>query len=272
MKYKNWSKIVFLAACVIGFSSVAQSNLSIEGHYQGKNLYVQSPESEDGFGYCVNKVTVNGEPSSHSPQASAFQIDMSEFNIKIGEKVLVVVEHESGCKPKVLNPEVLLPKSTFKLEEISCTPDGKLTWTTTNESGALDYKIEQYKWNKWVVVGETNGTGDEGENNYSFNLLPHAGENKVRVSQVDNTGEKRVSRACTFTNNDLPEPSLKVKKGKTIEFVSKDGSPVKTKYEVFDAYGNIVKKGFSDSVDCDNLKPGIYHVNYDNKHDKFVKK
>ena len=35
-------------------------NLSIEWTYQGKNLYIQNPMDDDGFGYCATKVTVNG--------------------------------------------------------------------------------------------------------------------------------------------------------------------------------------------------------------------
>lgn len=271
MKLNNWSKIFGTTAILLGFSCISYADLSIEGHYQGKNLYVQSPESEDGFGYCVNRVTVNGSPSSHTVQASAFQVDMSEFDIKIGDKVLVVFEHEEGCKPKLLNPEVLLPKSTFVLDEISCKPDGTLTWVTTGESGALTYQIEQYKWNKWVVVGETNGIGNENPNEYLFNLSPHSGENKVRVSQTDNTGKKRVSKEVIFESENVLEPEMKDVNGESISFVS-NGTEVITKYEIFDAYGNIVKKGMNSSVNCSNLKKGLYHVNYDNKHEKFIKK
>ena len=270
MKPINLSKtigaIVLLFVSYQGFA-----NLSIEGHYQGKNLFVQSPESEDGFGYCVNRVTVNGVPSSHSVQASAFQVDLAEFNIKVGDKILVVFECEEGCKPKLLNPEVLLPKSTFVLDEISCSPDGTLIWVTSGESGALTYQIEQYKWNKWVVVGETNGIGNANPNEYLFNLSPHSGENHVRVTQRDNTGDKRVSKEVVFEAGDIPEPEMKDIDGQSIQFIA-SGKTVITKYEIFDAYGNIVKKGMNSSVNCSNLKKGIYHVNYDNKHEKFIKK
>lgn len=271
MRLINWSKIIAGLAVIIGFSSVSFADLSIEGHYQGKNLYVQSPESEDGFGYCINKVTVNGEPSSHTYQTSAFQVDMAEFDIKIGDKVLVIFEHEEGCKPKLLNPEVLLAKSTFVLKDISCSADGTLAWETTGESGALAYSIEQYKWNKWIVVGEVNGIGNQDPNKYMFNLSPNSGENKVRVTQTDNTGKKRVSTEVTFEASGVPEPELIDRDGKTIEF-SDNGSKVQTKYEIFDAYGNIVKKGMNSTVNVTNLKKGLYHVNYDNKHEKFIKR
>jgi len=45
-----------------------------------------------------------------------------------------------------------------------------------------------------------------------------------------------------------------------------------TMFEIYDSYGNIVKKGFASKVDASNLSKGIYYLNYDNKTDKFVKK
>ncbi|UKN00436.1 T9SS type A sorting domain-containing protein [Paracrocinitomix mangrovi] len=270
MRATNWKSVLMGMCVVAGFSFNGLSNTSIEGHYQGKNLYVQSPESEDGFGFCVTKVTVNGEVSTHSPQASAFQIDLTEFNIKLGDEVVVLFEHEDGCKPKLLNPEVLLPKSTFVLEEISCTSDGTLSWETTGESGELPYYIEQYKWNKWVVVGEINGSGNSTLSEYVFKLLPHSGKNMVRLSQIDNTGKKHVSKSVTF-EADIPEPALVYEDGNEIYFKN-DGLATETKYEIYDAYGNIVKKGKNSVIDCSNLKKGVYHVNFDNKHEKIIRK
>ena len=265
----NWmKKTVGVAALSLGVAPFTFADISVEGHYQGKNLIVQSPESEDGFGYCIKRITVNGQPCSASYQTSAFQVDMTEFDINLGDAVLVVVEHEDGCKPKLLNPEVLLPKSTYILQEISCTPDGQLSWSTTNESGKLNYQIEQYKWSKWVVIGEVQGNGASGINNYSFAVSPHSGENKIRVSQTDNSGKKRVSKEVVFICADCPEPQMQ-KSEEGIVFEN-NGKPVKTKYEIFDAYGNIVKKGMNSEVITTNLKKGVYHVNYDNKYERYI--
>ena len=269
MSVENWiKKIAGVLLVIAGFAPFSFADISVEGHYQGKNLIVQSPESEDGFGYCVSRITVNGQPCSASYQSSAFQIDLTEFDINLGDAVLVVLEHEEGCKPKLLNPEVLLPKSTFILNEIPCNASGLLTWSTTSESGKLNYQIEQYKWNKWIVIGEVQGNGASGENSYSFEVSPHSGENKIRVSQTDNSGKKRISKEVTFTCNTCPEPKME-KSEDGIMFES-EGKPVKTKYEMFDAYGNVVKKGMNSSVECTNLKKGVYHVNYDNKYERYI--
>lgn len=263
----------YLLLLFLGASYTSFADLSIEGHYQGKNLFVQNPEDEDGFGFCVTNATVNGDPISDGIQSSAFEINFAEFNLRVGDAVFIVLEHGMGCKPKILNPEVLLPKSTFTVAEgdISCTPDGTLSWKTTGESGKLTFTIEQYRWNKWVAIGEVDGIGTAGPNEYSFKVSPHSGENKVRVVQTDHTGKKRPSPETTFTSTSVKEPSITPLKVKdVIKFIA-DGASVETKYEIYDAYGNIVKKGVGSEVDCTNLKKGAYYINYDNKNEKFVK-
>jgi hypothetical protein len=263
-------KLVLVGLTLFG-AITCFADLSLEGTYQGKNLYVQSPESEDGFGYCINRVTVNGEPITSDIQTSAFQIDLGEFDISIGDPVLILFEHEDGCRPKVINPEVILPKSTYVIQDISCSPEGVLLWSTTKEVGKLPYVIEQYKWNKWVSVGEVDGSGQPSLSEYQFNLAAHSGENKVRVTQTDNTGGKKVSEPVTFESS-VPEPELRTMgSNRIIEFVVGENR-VKTKYEVFDAYGNIVKKGYNSIIDYSNLKKGVYHVNYDNKYGKVIVK
>ncbi len=41
-----------------------------------------------------------------------------------------------------------------------------LEWSTTKETGILDYDVEQYKWNNWVSVGQVRGKGGESLNKY----------------------------------------------------------------------------------------------------------
>lgn len=271
-KFKDYKHVLIAFFLVIGVSFNSFADFSIEGQYQGKSIYVQNPIDEDGFGYCINRVTLNGEVISVDSHASAFQVDLSDYNIKIGDNVVLVFEHEVGCKAKILNPEALRPKSTFVLQEISCNADGVLTWSTKEESGKLNFLIEQYKWNKWVVIGEVNGIGTPGLNTYTFNVIPHSGENTVRVSQIDNTTKKKSTPNVTFNSKLSGEPKLAIdKEKKTITFLL-DNVPSKTKYEIYDTYGNIVKKGFNSSVDYSNLKPGVYHVNYDNRNDKIIVK
>lgn len=261
---------LFLVLFLLTISNVVYSALSIEGTYQGKNLYVQNPIDDEGFGYCATKVTVNGDIMPGGTGSGAFEIDFGIFNIALGEPVFIVIEHHDGCKPKILNPEVLLPRSTFNVLSIIVS-DEKLKWETNNENGKLPYIIEQYRWNKWVAVGEVDGAGTTGTNKYEFKVTPHSGENVFRVVQIDHSGEKRVSDQVKFSSS-LPavikSPAI-VKDD--IQF-SSNGKPVETRYEIYDAYGNIVKKGVGSSVNCSNLLKGVYYINFDNINEKFVKK
>jgi hypothetical protein len=257
-----------LIACFIHFTSIA--NLSIEGNYQGKSLYIQNPENSDGFGYCVTKVTVNGKILPSGIAQSAFEIDFSIFKIAIGEIVFIVVEHSDDCKPKIINPEVLLPQSTFFTTDIAVTTNGVLTWKTTNEHGKLPFIIEQFRWNKWVQIGEVQGKGTPETNSYEFQTMPHSGENTIRVVQMDNSGEKRASKIVKFQSTIAVVEKNPVKVKNTINFTA-NGVAVATKYEIYDAYGNIVKKGVGNSVPCANLSKGAYYLNFDNKTEKFFK-
>src|SRR5690606_16548963 len=107
--------------------------------------------------------------------------------------------------------------------------------------------------NKWVVIGEVDGKGTSSTNEYIFKVSPHSGENKVRVAQTDHTGKKRPSNAVTFINTTIKEPDFNPKRVKSIIEFTASGSPIETKYEIYDAYGNIVKKGVGSKVDCTNL-------------------
>jgi hypothetical protein len=263
-KYIVW----FCSFLLIAASHAA--TLSIEGSYQGKNLYIQNPTDEDGFGYCATKVLVNGDVMPGGTSLAAFGVDFAQFNVKVGDPVFIVIEHHDGCKPKILNPEVLLPKSTFDINTISVSNIGRLDWMSTNEKGKLPYVVEQYRWNKWIAVGEVQGKGLESLNKYEFEVKPHSGENILRVAQYDHSGRGRYSPEVKFNSTVLEvskRPSIVKDK---IEFYA-NALPVETRYEIYDAYGNIVKKGVGSMVNCANLVKGVYYINYDNVNEKFIK-
>jgi len=269
--YYSSMKIIILFISSFLTATFGFSALSIEGTYQGKNLYIQNPMDDEGFGYCATKVTVNGDIMPGGTGMGAFEIDFSMFNIAIGEPVFIVIEHNDGCKPKILNPEVLLPRSTFKVTDISVGASGKLVWKTTDEQGKLPYIVEQYRWNKWVTIGEVQGKGTPESTSYEFQVTPHSGENTVRVTQVDHSGTKRTSKEVKFASTVPVIVKNPVKVKDIINFTTADGKAMETRYEIYDAYGNIVKKGVGLSVNCENLLRGVYYINFDNVNEKFIK-
>jgi len=238
----------------------------LEGNYQGKNLYVQNPFAGSGVGFCTYEVRVNGDVTTDEINSSAFEIDFNNFQLEVGEKIVVTIKHKDDCKPKVLNPEVLKPKSTFEVVSMKIDKEGVINWTTKGETGKLPFVVEQFRWSKWIKVGEEEGVGTGGTNNYSFKCTPHTGENLFRVKQIDYTGKPRYSKAAKYRSLDNEVTFHPIKVKKDIIFTAE------TMFEIYDSYGNIVKKGFAEKVDVSNLAKGIYYLNYDNKTDKFVKK
>ena len=263
-------RIILSFLTLLLLSNFASAAISVEGAYQGKNLYVQNPMDDEGFGYCATKVTVNGDVMPGGTNLRAFEIDFSRFNIEIGEPVFIVIEHHDGCRPKIMNPEVLLPRSTFIVKTMNVNKEGKFNWITTGEQGKLDFTIEQYRWNKWVAIGKVQGKGGGSENEYEFEITPHSGENTVRVVQVDHSGTKRSSKEVKFKSETAPVTKTPTKVKDEIKFLS-NNQPIETRYEIYDAYGNIVKKGVDSKVNCKNLLKGVYYINFDNVNEKFIK-
>lgn len=261
MKYFCFLIAIFLATTAFG-----NERLVFSGVYQGSDLYVQNPFSGQGVSFCVFEVRINGEVTSDEVNSSAFVVDMAVMGINVGDEVEIVINHKKGCEPRVLNPEVLNPRSTFEVKEIGVSEDRVLSWTTTGEAGELPYYVEQFKWNKWVKVGEVTGKGTPQEHVYEFKLTPHSGTNSVRVRQSDYRGESRTSAIVEYEGSEQPITFGPDKPREIITFSNDTG------YEIFDEYGNLVKKGHSNRVDIANIEKGKYYLNYDHSFGETFKK
>lgn len=262
---KNFMFLTAFAFLSLG-SARAAAVIVLEGNYQGKNLFVQNPFAGSGVGFCVSEVTVNGQVTTDEINSNAFEIDLHNFSLKIGDKLEIKIKHKDDCKPRVLNPEVLKPKSTFEVISIGIDKDGILKWTTKGEAGKLPYIIEQFRWTKWAKVGEIDGNGTDKVNEYSFTVTTHSGKNQFRVKQVDFTGQPRLSKTVEYISNAPEVTFAPAKVSKEITFSGE------TMYEIYDQYGNIVKKGYGKQVDAANLLKGVYYLNWDNKVGEFIKK
>lgn len=259
--------LLFITASLLFvMNATAAAVIVLEGNYQGKNLFVQNPFAGSGVGFCVSEVMVNGQVTTDEINSNAFEVDLHNFSLKIGDKLEVKIKHKDDCKPKVLNPEVLKPKSTFDVVSISIDKEGTLKWSTKGEAGKLPYVVEQFRWNKWVKVGETDGVGTDKVNEYSFTVTTHSGKNQFRVKQVDFTGQPRLSKTVDYVSSAPEVTFAPAKVSKEITFSSE------TMYEIYDQYGNIVKKGYGKMVDAANLIKGVYYLSYDNKMGEFIKK
>ncbi len=232
----------------------------LEGNYHGRNIYVQNPFASEGVGFCTFEVKVNGKTTTDEINSSAFEIDLSFFQLTLGSPVEIRISHKDDCKPRVVNPEVLKPMSTYDVASMGISKSGLLEMTTTNETGKLPYVIEQFRWNKWVEVGEFEGKGNPEKNTYEIQLTTvHTGANRFRVKQVDQRGKPRYS-VETKLNSTIPETTFTPGDGKKVEDAI-NFSDV-TLYEIYNGYGNIVSKGVSKRVDVSKLEKGVYYLNY----------
>lgn len=235
----------------------------LEGNYHGRNLYVQNPFASEGVGFCTFEVKVNGQVTTDEINSSAFEIDLSFFQLELGSPIEIRISHKDDCKPRVVNPEVLKPMSTFDVASIGISKAGLLEMTTTNETGKLPYIIEQFRWNKWVEVGEFEGKGNPEKNEYEIQLTTiHNGQNRFRVKQKDHRAKPRYSFEAKV-NSPTPEVTFQPGDGKKVDDAINFSD--NTLYEIYNGYGNIVAKGVGKRVDVSGLEKGTYWLSYDTK-------
>ena len=252
-------QFVALILFVIASLTVSASGeIVLTGVYQGKNIYVMNPFAGDGVGFCVSKITVNDQLSTDEINSSAFEIDLSIYNFQIGEKVVIVIEHKSNCTPKVLNPEVLKPVSSYKISSMKVDiKTEELIWTTSNEKGSLPFYVEQFRWNKWVRLGTVDGKGSSGANTYTYKVLVHSGLNKYRVRQRDFTGVDNISRPVPFRSQKAPVTFEPKKPSDKITFSAE------TLYELYDMYGVRKASGYGKELVLKDVPKGDYFLNFD---------
>lgn len=254
----NLKKGLLLLLFVLPSLLNAQEIIVLEGNYQLRNIFVNNSIGVDGVGFCVTNVFVNGEVSTDEINQNAFEIDLTLFNLGFGDEVVVEIHHKENCAPEVINPLALQPQATFKTESISIDDNAIISWATTNETGVLPFRVQQFKWNKWVTVGEVQGIGNPGNHSYRFQAIPVSGKNRFRVMQKSGDGRVRVSPEVTFQSGTPVVNYTFDKKTKSVVF------DMQTSFEVYDEYGQIVKRGYDQSVQMEDLKKGLYYINYDN--------
>ena len=166
------------------------------------------------------------------------KLTLAFFQLELGSPVEIRISHKDDCKPKVVNPEVLKPMSTFEVASLGISKAGVMEMTTTNETGKLPYVIEQFRWSKWVEVGEFEGKGSPEKNDYEIQLTTvYNGQNRFRVKSKGLQKRPRYSFE-TKINSPLPEVTFRPGDGKKASDAINFSAS--TLYEIYNAYGNIV--------------------------------
>lgn len=261
-------KALFSIFILLGFtvSVNAQDSIKISGQYFGKNLYVLNPSCGNDTTFGVKKVLVNGSKSKDELKSNSFEIDFSLLGIENGDSVNITLFFTADCQPKIINPDALEAQSTFAF--VSAKPDktGKITWIVKGELFSA-FTIEQYRWKKWITIGEVDNADTIRANTYAFETKPHYGQNLFRISHTDMKGNvvyTKTIKSRLATAKEIFINSLKV-----TDAIIFSGE---TAYEIFDDKGNFILDGTGEQVTVTELPKGKYWVNYDNKTEMITKK
>src|SRR5206468_458769 len=113
--------------------------------------------------FCTNEVSVNGVVKMTGIQSSAYEIDLSD--LKLMDPVVIKITHKDDCKPKVLNPSVIRPSSTFQFSSFNVDKE-HLFWASKGEKPKGKFFVEQFVNTTWVIVKELHGKESPLLNNY----------------------------------------------------------------------------------------------------------
>lgn len=263
------SKLVFPFLLFVFIAINAQADeMILKGVYQGKDLYIINPMLDIGEEYCAYEVLINGKEFEDVVNSSAFRITLDYAGLQFGEDYRIVIKHHENCTPKIANPEVLKPLCTYTITDFELGYNNVLKFTTNHESGKLPFYIEEFRWNKWIEIGQIPGEGGPGSRNYSQKVYPFNGENKYRIYQVDHLNRKFYSDDIIF---ELEKDGISVtsKLSKVKKEIILSGI---TYYVVVNEFGEELVSGIGDIIDVSNLKKGEYFLNFENEYVVFKKK
>lgn len=259
-------KLIFILSFIlISLSGISQgSEVSINGVYKGKNLYVQNPFAGNMQDFCTKEVHINGELKMSDIKSSAYEIDLSF--LKLGDPVIVKISHSDDCKPKILNPQVIRnDNNDFHFSSFNVS-DTKLNWSSKGESGGAKMFVQQFTRGQWINVDEVKAKGLPTTSEYTVAITHHNGLNKYRIKYLDIHGKVVYSHVGEFNSSeeDITFYPSRVSTSITLSRASD--------YEIMDSFGNVVKKGKGAKIDCVDLKTGVYYLNMHNQTEKFLKK
>jgi hypothetical protein len=255
-------RILPLFFCLISIQGHA-AELNFSGFYQGRNLFVQNPFAADKQNYCTNEVYVNEKKVMSNIRSSAYEIDLSEFQINDAIRIRIV--HKEECTPKILNPQVLRSGAAFQFITFSVSKDA-IAWTTSGEQSSSMYFVEQFHNNNWLIMKTvySKGTGKSGV--YSVAPAHSLGENKYRIKAQDKEGKIFYSREEVYRATQ--ESVTFYPKSVTDKITLSREIP----YEVLSADGKLVKKGKGKEIALKEIKTGVYYLSIENRREKFFKK
>jgi hypothetical protein len=248
----------------VSFINVSGQEVSVEGTYNGKNLFISNPGVGNGF--CVTEVWVNGKKTRDELNSNSFEIDFPQMGIEIGSNIYIRIFHRNGCQPIVVNPDVIHEKFDFSFNNLKVNRKGFLVWDIKGNCGEGIFTIEQFRWKKWVKAGEIKSKDTTGFNSYALEINPNTGQNSFRIKFKDEKSKETTSKEIKYTQ---PGKEIMIVTEKVKDRIAFTAT---TMYEIVDEAGNLITTGTEKYIDTSELPKGKYYINYDNKAEVFSKK
>ena len=257
-------RAVVLIVCLVHFLFAFGGELVLKGKYNGKNIFVRNPYNNETESFCTNKVFVNDRLIFDGPQLSAYQVDLSHLNL--GDLVVIRVEYKNDCEPVVLNPQAI--SFTTGFQYITAQADNNsLLWSTKGELPQGSFEIEQLRVKKgWTVMNHVEGKGEQHNNQYSIAPNHFPGDNRYRIKYTSHDGTEYYSVEFAFTSSEDPI-TFSPETVTTKITLSKP-----TEYFITDMNGNEIIKGKGNEISLQDLRPGLYYLNIENRAERFIKK
>ncbi|MGI8892368.1 MAG: hypothetical protein ACR2GN_02800, partial [Bacteroidia bacterium] len=136
--------------------------------------------------------------------------------------------------------------------------------TTIGETGPFLFQVQQYKWDRWVTIGELMGEGKADTANYKYEVKHLNGPNLYRIYQHDAASGLSIVSDDIKIRSSNPVVTFSMEKG-TIRFSDA------TQYEIYNSEGEIVDKGEGAEVDTASLPKGEYQIAYGSTSETFKK-
>jgi len=222
----------------------------------------------DKTSFCAGKILINGKYFPFE-NGSAVEIKLSSLNLLFGDTLHIVIEHRKECKPKVLNPEkVCGPSHIDRHSDFRALNDSILT--LSNSIPGKKYRLQQFKWNRWIGLDTLNAVSNSDSSNCSINIKKylHSGTNQFRIKTLGSP--ETYSRTVAIKQKDEKDFMPFKSSSQTYYFTNPVEFKRATYYEVYDSYGNLVLKGYGKSFYINKLPKGLYYINYDNQTSELI--
>jgi hypothetical protein len=266
---KNFIAVLFYFVFANGFLPAQNENtaaLKFDFIYNGQDLYFQNPLVND-TDFCITSVEINGITNTSEIQSSAFELLLTNYNFSFYDSVHLVVYHHADCKPKLLNPEELINGANL-LKNVWVDSSGILHFIT--DSTFYYYKNEivicEYRWNKWVKIGDAITVMPKKEREYKMDINKYLFDDAVWFCAIISSPHDGITGKKICYVSDYKKPPVvfdSQSQNSRIYFSSE------TLWQLYDHDGNFKMGGFGDTINYASLtEQNYFTLKYDNNINK----